>query len=467
MKEIKDIFGVVTSDYVTIGKYKIDKNNPDLSLDYFNKNVYCHPDFSAAIFCEFDEMGNLKGDGKKVYTNEKHFYDYFPQIFCQRIYKNGQMELCHVGIPFEFIPMELFKECIYDGIYYHKDLISTAPKKHLRYRQINAIKKLHDCNSIKDELKYGIKSSTYLLTEGKRYTFGAEIETSNGLLPYYLDKDLNYEAVHDGSLRDENGNVNGGEYVTGVLIGDSGFLQLKRLCNELNKRCLVNSKCGVHVHIGGVNFNKEFIVHLYKLCQDIEEELFAMLPVSRRNNEYCKPLKKFNFKTLKTKDRLDYQMAIDAIYSDLFCYIAHSQQADPARSNKKTQHPLGNKCGYNHSTARYCWLNLVPAMFDTRGNGKYTVEIRNHSGTTSYTKIKNWILITMGIMSFAENEQEFIRYNKVCLSDVIQAAFPKKALLLMKYIHERTNKFTVNSVDQEYMDYTESEVSSQLTLTTI
>lgn len=468
MKEIKDVFGVITSDYVTVSKYKIDKNNPDLTLDYFNNTLYCHPNFSSAIRCEFDDLGRLKDNGKKVYTSYNNdIINNCPMIICDIVYSNDNVEKTGVYVPLEFIPTDWFTECFYDGIFYHLNYAQTKPKKPVRYRQIDNIKKIHDCDSIKDELKYGIKSTTYLLTEGKRYTFGAEIETSGGYLPNYLDKDLNYEAVHDGSLRDENGNVNGGEYVTGVLIGDSGFLQLKRLCNELTKRCTVNYKCGVHIHIGNINFNKDFIVHLYKLCLDIENELFKMLPESRRNNEYCRPLKKFNFNSLITKDCIEYRMAVDNIYSNLFCYIAHSDHADPARSNKKTQHPLGNKCGYNHSTARYCWLNLVPAMFDTRGNGKYTVEIRSHSGTTSYTKIKNWTLITMAIMSFAENEQEFIRNNKVTLANVIQAAFPKKASSLLNYIKDRTDLFSKNSNEQEFLDYTEHEINNQLTLTTI
>lgn len=258
-----------------------------------------------------------------------------------------------------------------------------------------------------------------------------------------------------------------GEYVTGVLIGDSGFLQLKRLCNELSKRCTVNHRCGVHVHIGGVHFNKEFIVHLYKLCLDIQKELYAMLPASRRNNEYCRPLGNFHFNGLGTyKDSMDYEIIIDHLYTTINNYVSHVN-CEPSRGNKKTQHPMGNKCGYDHNTPRYCWLNLVPAMFDTRGNGAYTIEIRSHSGTLSYTKIKNWILISMAIMSFVENEQEYIRHNTVKLKDVIEAAYPKKGSKLMEYIYERVAKFTLDPNGQEKEDYKEKEINNQLTLTTI
>jgi hypothetical protein len=193
-----------------------------------------------------------------------------------------------------------------------------------------------------------------------------------------------------------------------------------------------------------------------------------MLPASRRTNEYCRELGRFHFGDLNNfKDAMDYQININSAYETIRNYVAHVDRIDPSRINKKNQHPLGNKCGYNHSTPRYCWLNLVPAMFDTRGNGVYTVEIRSHSGTLSYTKIKNWILISMAIMWFAENEQEYIRTKTVKLKDVIQAAYPKKGLKLMDYIYERVAKFALDPNGQEKEDYMEKELNNQLTLTTI
>lgn len=469
-KQFKDVFGVMTNDYVTVGKYIIDRNNPGLVRDYLNPELYCHPDFSLPIYCDFDEHGRLLLNGKKKYTDPRNgdIGMVFPYVYCENILPNNNIELCTRAVPLEFIPMEHFVECINDGLFYHKYHTKLMPKRPLKYRQANAIKKLSKYPNLKDQLKYGIKSTSYTVTEGKRYTFGLEIETSNGYLPEYLDKSLNYEAVHDGSLRDENGNVMGGEYVTGVLVGDSGFLQLKKLCNELAKRCQVNHRCGVHVHIGGVNFNKEFIVHLYKLCLDIQNDLYKMLPVSRRNNEYCRPLNNFHFGGLTMyKDSMEYDINIDNMYQTIRNYVAHVDRIDPSRINKKNQHPLGNKCGYNHTAPRYCWLNLVPAMFDTRGNGIYTIEIRSHSATLSYTKIKNWVLICMAIMWFAENEQQYIRMNTVKLSDVIDAAYPKKGSKLIEYIYERIAKFALDPNGQEKLDYQEKELNNQLTLTTI
>ena len=49
------------------------------------------------------------------------------------------------------------------------------------------------------------------------------------------------------------------------------------------------------MHTGGIKFNNELIVYLYKLSLLVEKEIFSMMPVSRRENEYCKKLKPFKF----------------------------------------------------------------------------------------------------------------------------------------------------------------------------
>src|SRR5690606_33236485 len=82
----------------------------------------------------------------------------------------------------------------------------------------------------------------------------------------------------------------GGEYVSGVMYGDAGFKQLYEMCKLLNKKCTVDKRAGVHIHIGSLNWNKEDLVYSYLLAEMIEEEMFSMLPKSRRSNDYCKKI---------------------------------------------------------------------------------------------------------------------------------------------------------------------------------
>lgn len=157
------------------------------------------------------------------------------------MYKNMQ----EFRVIYEAIPLNNYTEDYSTGYFYH----NSIPKKDW-YQQNVIYRKVKNADycptgDLKKDYLLGLKSPSYAITEGKRFKFGVEIETIYGRLPEYLDNYLNYNAVHDGSLRGPNGeDPIGAEYVTGVLTGDTGFLQVKRLCNEVTKRCKIDKKCG-------------------------------------------------------------------------------------------------------------------------------------------------------------------------------------------------------------------------------
>lgn len=316
-----------------------------------------------------DGIGNINKINKYVFRGNIN-------NLCTIIFKNSEGDIYHESVVYEDIPTEHYKECIQDGFFYHEDIFPKEPLQGI-YRKVNAIK---DCKtlSLNEQYKYGFKSPMFSRLEGKQYTFGVELETCLGVLPAYLDKELTYEAVHDGSLRDpDTGDVIGAEYVTGVLTGDTGLLQLKRLCFELTKRCKVNKRCGYHVHLGkpdGSGFNKQTIVFMYKLFRLVESEILSVLPPSRRNNEYCRRLGKIeiNFKEEDFNDMVEYKALIDKYYNEIVKFVGSTDSVSSS-VNKKKEHPMGHKCGYNHGSARYCWANFVPTIFNTRGNGVYTI----------------------------------------------------------------------------------------------
>lgn len=365
---------------------------------------------------------------------------------------------------YKFINTEYYYESLKSGLFIHencKKLINS--ENYARYRKVNAIKKAKNL-SLNEMYKFGLKSPSFLRTEGKKYTFGVELETICGVIPSYLDDELNYEAVHDGSLRDENGNVNGGEYVTGILTGDTGFLQLHKLTYELKRRTKVDFKCGMHVHLGLENcasFNKELIVTLYKLCLMVESQIFELLPISRRNNEYCRNIASMNLMYYDSdfESKYNFDIKTNEYYDDIVNFVS-SGFSSSDKVNKKKDHPMGHKCGYNHRSARYCWLNLVPTLFDTRKNGIYTVEFRNHPGTTSYLKTKNWLLICMALLWYAENYQkEILKAKDISLKGIIMLAYPKQGHKLVSYMEKRIDKFsikdTVAAKEVEKLDYDE------------
>jgi hypothetical protein len=94
-------------------------------------------------------------------------------------------------------------------------------------------------------MEAGVESPTYIISEGLRHTFGVELETSGGRLYPYDFHNLNMRCVYDGSLKTDEGQAIGGEYVTGVLKGDMGFSQLHKICKLLQRKCELNRKCGL------------------------------------------------------------------------------------------------------------------------------------------------------------------------------------------------------------------------------
>jgi len=147
----------------------------------------------------------------------------------------------------------------------------------------------------------------------------------------------------------------------------------------------------------------------------LENEIFSILPLSRRKNEYCRTLKNISAvyvcQSFKTKHH--YKDFIEEAHRDIVTYIGHQDKFDPIVLNKQKNHPLGDKCGFNHNTARYSWLNFVPAMFNTRGNEVYTIEFRPFNGSTNYSKIRNWTLLCMALVYVAENCKNYLMTTKV------------------------------------------------------
>lgn len=266
-----------------------------------------------------------------------------------------------------------------------------------------------------------------------------ELEVSRGYIPTWLAaKGLNISCVRDGSVNIQDGG--GAEYITGVLTGDTGINHLQDICYELSKRCMVDRSAGVHIHCGSIDFTQKFLVNSYRLALFLEDEIFSTLPISRRNNPYCKKLKKFDFKPAIC-DTLENKILTEESYNALFNYIGYEKVNNPNFDyNKDKQHPMGAKCGYNKETPRYSWLNYVPAMFNTRGDKSYTIEIRSHQGSTNFTKIKNWLLFFMGFMSFVEKYPELI-VEGITMNDIINKVLPRNSSSLISYFSSRKALF--------------------------
>ena len=303
------------------------------------------------------------------------------------------------------------------------------------------------------------KSRTHILTERHEYTYGIEFESATGYIPPRVWKNLDIKCVHDGSIR-------GGEYVTGILKGDAGIRHLQKICYHLNQRCTVDKTCGMHIHIGNANFNKEFTVYGYILAQLLEKEMFELVPQSRRAAHFCAPIKKLSFTRLvPNMKKEDYCEALEDYYSDIFINLTNQYPGN--KMNKDKKHPSGRYCGQ-----RYHWINFIPCN-TVRENNHHedegrTLEIRSHSGTTNFIKTRNWLYLCMSFVNFIENNKSEILLansnpdHKITVNRIIESAFPKAASSLINYFEKRKEAFEKTSESLEYRDDSKHLIESKV-----
>lgn len=406
-------------------------------------------------------MIKMKNSILTSYDQKTHEFTYE----VQNIYNNyvdvivenpdGYFDILYVKTEEDAINLGLVED-LRSGCFVSENLLKKIPKK--ESPRFESSKFFYDYSKRMPK--------TNNISENKDYTFGVELETYSGYIPNYIRKRLSISSHYDGSIRNsENQKMPGGEYVTDVLRYDSGFKHLKDITFELSRRCLINHTCSVHIHFGNIIFNKEFIVLLYKLSIIIQNELFLMMPPSRRKNEYCqfvssKPLELVTpscFKDVRKVNKNDTKAYINDAYSQIVKCISLGKM--PSSSiNKNLNHPNGRYCGYNRSSPRYWWLNFLPTLFTIESGRDHTIEFRAHSATLNYEKIKNFILICMGILSFVEDHKEDIYQARlvpgsITLSEIMLKTFPKKAQYLINYITQRKIKFASPNTENDEYDY--------------
>ena len=142
---------------------------------------------------------------------------------------------------------------------------------------------------------------------------------------------------NDGSLHATQNGVVGKEFVVSFPKGEP--INLAKLCYILREaKCSVNKTCGLHIHFDMRTKTSRQVAFIGKRVAKCVPGLKMMLPVSRRNNNFC---------------RRDISIRGD----------------------------------------RYAFVNT------TAYARHQTLEIRGHSGTINFKKIVNWIGILQCIMN--------------------------------------------------------------------
>lgn len=192
-------------------------------------------------------------------------------------------------------------------------------------------------------------------------TFGVEIECYNVIRDYLIreveqrsiaiqsqgynhtdSKDF-YKIVSDCSIQGANAN----EIVSPILKGNQGENSLKAVCDSLNAiDAKVNKSTGLHVHFDASTISDAHFVNIFKNYSKLENVIDTFLPQSRRanNNQFCRSFVDRSFSSCETKEEVIRYLGSRYFKVNAESYLRHK-----------------------------------------------TIEFRQHSGTTDYEKILNWI----------------------------------------------------------------------------
>lgn len=343
------------------------------------------------------------------------------------------------------------------------------------YRKFNNKKSNKDLENKADKITFGTDSDSYLLTNSMQYTFGVEFETASGIVPAYASKGLNVECMRDGSIPS-------GEYVTGVLKGDAGIIQINSILHELSRRCTLNPSCGLHVHIGSADFTKKFTIAAYCLGQMLYNSLTTVVSPSRSFNRYCNQMPNFKPELYKLAkgNSLDDKEIIHNLYMVIYNWLCDGENMSPSPANddypKAQSHKMGR--GYNRAP-RYTWLNLIPSNFHRvdRNNstnaqvvGKSlanTIEFRLHHGSLDFIDIYYWIILCMLFTNYCENNanqiiQAYITGEDITLDMLVNSLNNESLKDKLKTHLKDKNKDYCNKSEKEFLKVKEQNLQLYL-----
>lgn len=204
--------------------------------------------------------------------------------------------------------------------------------------------------------RFGVEIEAYNCTREKLAKELREAGINVAVEGYNHNTAPHWKLVTDSSLQ---GNHTF-ELVSPILQGESGLRELQKVCWVLEYCDVkVNDSCGLHIHIDAVNFTMATWKNLAITYKNIETVIDAFMPLSRRENTYCK----------KLRDIPERKILSATTLTDL-------------------------RAAFNNH--RYYKLNFESY---SRHN---TVEFRQHSGTTNFTKMENWIRFIANMITFAQ-----------------------------------------------------------------
>jgi hypothetical protein len=286
-------------------------------------------------------------------------------------------------------------------------------------------RKLLPGGTVRQDHRVKLSASSSFGLVGHRYTYGVEFECAVG----YLD-DQDISGCHLAEVGDRS--IGANEYVTGVLHGDSGLEDVAKVCSLLQRKTFVDSRCGLHVHIGGMSVSDMTSVAAIRLGTLVEESMFMMQPPCRT------PLTKQTASIVtKTPDGRwggDFTKISDESYADLLSVFVFGERI-----------PKESWDGIEQGkwpASRYKWLNLC----NCHGRSRFrTIEFRVFAGTHDFLSVLQYIRLSMAFVWMLENKRDVVmKSKKLTIRDVASYAYEGMPVIkndLLHFIDQRTEQF--------------------------
>jgi len=265
-------------------------------------------------------------------------------------------------------------------------------------------------------------------------SWGAEIETSNGFINERLCYRNGIIPLRDGSLRHDG--IEPFEFTTIPLTGAKGLHTMIDIMDVMNKYTEIGDRCAFHLHIGGYEPSKEFIVALHRVMLRIQDEMYSMFPSNYKftsqngfkSKDYCAPIK--NIRILKGN-------TVDQNFEILYNYYSGGNGS--FRGFGASNHPKDRDNRQKWQIdERYTLCNCIPLIW----GGSGTCEFRQHVPTLSITKMLNWLYICNAIMAYVQkNKTDIANWGdlRACNLDTILSSVysTECAQTLSKYVQWR------------------------------
>jgi hypothetical protein len=202
---------------------------------------------------------------------------------------------------------------------------------------------------------YGLPGKLYPFS----YPFGVEIENDRG---YQIDGST-VKGKGLCLLKKEDVSINGMEYVTGILAGDEGMIELQRITELMDSHSFGAWDIGVHVHLSGICMNPSLDMR-YWIALNRMMSIHVMAAMKR-------PRKYTN------------ALCIEDLRDNCRQWLAGIED--------------------NVDTGRYAWrMNHYIGPLNEESLQPWTMEWRTLEGTNDYNLIRTYILLISSITDYFE-----------------------------------------------------------------